>query len=208
MGNAIAGLSTTFDKKFPTDVVTLIFRIIQYLLAGLSVYSTYAVCSKEAEYIELFEYLLGDHMEEHEMEEADDTNVEALLARLQQSGDDSDAIDVIEDGDAAHHEEEAEYSMENSHAYYDLDYTEELWTDYLNFVVQCVLIVTNSYGLYATFTGSYYWFSFGKNVTGLFTSIANVVTIAIDWDAYVYGAHKMGMLVNRMKEAKAAMEDD
>lgn len=202
---SVAGLYTTFDKAFPTDVVPLIFRIIQYILVAVSMYTSVNSCLQEAEYHQLFIDLLGDHMEEHEMEELDDTNVDVFLARLRQSEDDSDAMTAVEDGDAAHHEEEPEDMVDKSD-YYDPLYIIPTWLDWLNFVVQCVLMVTNSYGLYANYTSSYYWLSFGKNVTGLFTSIANVVTIAVDWDAFIYDSRRMNMIVDRMKQAKEEME--
>ena len=178
---------------------------IQYILVAVSMYTSVNSCLQEAEYHQLFIDLLGDHMEEHEMEELDDTNVDVFLARLRQSEDDSDAMTAVEDGDAAHHEEEPEDMVDKSD-YYDPLYIIPTWLDWLNFVVQCVLMVTNSYGLYANYTSSYYWLSFGKNVTGLFTSIANVVTIAVDWDAFIYDSRRMNMIVDRMKQAKEEME--
>ena len=90
----------------------------------------------------------------------------------------------------------------------DPAYIEPVFGDYSFLAMQCLAIVTGGYHVYTSMTSSYYWFNFGRNITIVFTAIANVAMIAFDWQGFVYDRHMMTMLVNRMGGGNTDEGDD
>ena len=193
----LADLYMSFDMAFPTTALPIIMRVFAYTVVAVKLYTATMVCMQETMYQHVFRAYMGDEIEDSEDHEMTDmAEGESLLTKLRQSEDET----AVEDGDAAHHEEDDSklYDWEKDHSDHDPAYIDPDFSEYMWFTMQCLALAVNSYGLYSNMASSYYWFKFGKNVTTVFTATSHIIQIAFDWQGYVYMRHIIKMLMDRM----------
>jgi hypothetical protein len=136
------------------------------VIIAINLYTAYGVCSREFQY-------------------------NTLLAQWKENLAEGEATAEVEPDiavDVFNLQAETDEPEEPSDSYDEL-YTEAEFMDYFFVAMQCINIGLSGYGLYTTITGSYYWFTFGRNISVLGTAIYNVVMIFLDWRTFVYKRH-------------------